>query len=423
MTAHRSTTIARALLVAGTGFAIGGCRDGLAMHAGAGARGTSHPTTTTTTAATPESDAALLGRALFHDSTLSSSGRLSCASCHSPSHAYGPPNALAVQLGGRTLSAPGLRAVPSLRYTLPRTPIWAYPRPTSLVERLTETDNGPAGGFGWDGRFNSLHEQAAFPLLASAEMASSQAAVVSAVEHGPLADRFRRVYGPGIFADVPRAFAAVGQALERFELEDPSLRPYSSRYDRWLDGQATLSDQERRGMALFNDGARGNCASCHLSQRGADGSHPLFTDFQFEAIGVPRNPEIPANRDPRFHDLGLCGPLRTDQPTRTYCGMFKTPTLRNVASRQVFFHNGRFHTLREVMRFYVSRDLRPGEWYPHGGRDQYDDLPPSLRGNVDRKTLPLARPPGGAPVWTDAEIDDVIAFLRTLDDADQVVGR
>ena len=176
-------------------------------------------------------------------------------------------------------------------------------------------------------------------------------------------------------------------ALERFELEDPSFHPYSSKYDRYLDGKATLTAQEQRGLALFNDVDRGNCASCHLSARGADGSHPLFTDFQFEAIGVPRNREIPANRDSKFYDMGLCGPIRTNQPDPSYCGMFKTPTLRNVATRKVFFHNGRFHTLKEALRFYVERDTNPGEWYPHGrdrGVDAFDDLPVALRANVDK---------------------------------------
>ena len=163
--------------------------------------------------------------------------------------------------------------------------------------------------------------------------------------------------------------------------------------------------------------------SCHLSAPGADGSHPLFTDFQFEAIGVPRNQTIPANRDSKFYDMGLCGPIRTNQHDPSYCGMFKTPTLRNVATRQVFFHNGRFHTLKEALRFYVERDTNPGAWYPHGGKGKvnaFDDLPAALRPNVDKISLPFSGSKGKRPVWTDGEIDDVIAFLKTLSDEDQV---
>ncbi len=369
-------------------------------------------------AARPESDTALLGKRLFFDAGLSASGKESCATCHSPEYAYGPPNARAVQLGGPKLSTPGGRAVPSLRYTLARTPRWAYPRPTSEAERLTEKDNGPAGGFTWDGRFNTLHEQAAFPLQTHSEMASSKSAVARRIAHADYAAEFRKVFGADSLRNPDVAFADALMALERFELEDASFHPYTSKYDRYLDGKATLTPQEHRGLMLFNDPTRGNCASCHLSSRGADGSHPLFTDYQFEAIGVPRNPEIPANRDPGYYDLGLCGPIRKDEPNTKYCGMFKTPTLRNVASRRAFFHNGRFHSLREALRFYVERDTNPEEWYPHGGRDKYDDIPRQMRGNVDVINLPLTAKKGDKPLWNSADIDDVIAFLKTLNDAD-----
>lgn len=121
-----------------------------------------------------------------------------------------------------------------------------------------------------------------------------------------------------------------------------------------------------------------------------------------------------------YYDLGLCGPLRTDQTAdRTNCGLFKTPSLRNAASRRVFFHNGRFHTLKDALRFYVQRDTDPAKWYPADRRGrvvQYDDLPPQLRVNVDRTDEPLTRKRGERPVWSERDIDDVAAFLATLDD-------
>jgi cytochrome c peroxidase len=251
-------------------------------------------------------------------------------------------------------------------------------------------------------------------------MASTQLTLLRRLRSAPYAALFRRVFGDGALDDPTVAFADLRLAIEAFELNDPSFHPYSSRYDAYLDGKATLTPQELRGLALFNDPQRGNCSSCHISQRGADGSHPLFTDFQFEALGVPRNPSIPANHAPRFYDLGLCGPLRTDQAASNpaYCGLFKTPSLRNVAARGVFFHNGRFHSLREALEFYVQRDTNPARWYPNHARLPYDDLPPAQRGNVDRTTLPLTGKPGDKPVWNSADIDDVIAFLTTLNDAD-----
>lgn len=369
------------------------------------------------------SDLAALGRQIFFDPSLSACGRLSCASCHSPAHAYGPPDGRAAQFGGPDLSLQGGRAVPSLRYTLNRTPVWSKHYVASTADRILEGNEPPAGGFGWDGRFNTLREQAAFPLMAPNEMANSGPADIAAkLQRAPYAPEFRRLFGAQVFDDPAAAYTRALSALERFELDDPSFHPYTSKYDGFLEGTAALSAQELRGLALFNDPRRGNCASCHLNAKGADGSHPIFTDYQFEALGVPRNPEIRANASAAYFDDGLCGPLRSDQAHEAaYCGMFKTPTLRNVAIRTTFFHNGRFHSLKEALRFYVRRDTEPKLWYPvsvSGSVDKFDDLPPALKANVDVIDEPLTRQEGAAPAWNEAEIDDVIAFLNTLTDAD-----
>ena len=240
--------------------------------------------------------------------------------------------------------------------------------------------------------------------------------VVLKLRRAPYADTFRQLFGRRIFDDPAQAFAQALLAIERFELDDPSFHPYSSKFDDYLDGKAQFSEQELRGKNLFEDPRRGNCASCHLDRQGVDGSHPLFTDYEFEALGVPRNPEIRANAAPGYYDMGLCGPTRTDQAAQPKsCGQFKTPSLRNVATRTVFFHNGRFHTLKEALRFYVQRDTAPTLWYP---ANKFDDLPPALRANVDVIDEPLTRKEGAAPAWNDSEIDDVIAFLETLTDHD-----
>jgi cytochrome c peroxidase len=366
---------------------------------------------------------AALGRKMFFDASLSASGRLACAGCHSAEHAYGPPDGRAVQLGGPALDREGVRAVPSLRYVLNRTPVWSASYAASPAERLVEGLEPPAGGYGWDGRFNLLREQASFPLLSPNEMANaSPEDVVTKLRHARYAGQFRRIFGATIFSNPGRAFLSARLALERFELEDQSFHPYPSRYDGYLDGREQLSAQELRGLALFSEPARGNCASCHLVTTGADGSHPLLTDYQFEALGVPRNPELLANANPAYFDQGLCGPLRTDQMhMAAYCGMFKTPTLRNVATRAVFFHNGSFHTLKSALQFYVRRDTSPELWYPPsnaGDINKFDDLPPSARANVDVIDEPLTRARGGEPAWSEEEIDAVIAFLQTLSDRD-----
>lgn len=374
--------------------------------------------------ATPLSDAAALGKLIFNDPSLSASGRMSCASCHSAAHAYGPPNGLAAQFGGPDLRTQGTRAVPTLGYVLNRTPVWTHVQAASVFERLTDADSPPAGGFTWDGRFNSLHDQALFPLFSANEMANRDPADVAAkLARAPYAGRFKQVFGETIFASKDAALRQAMMAVERYELEEPSFHPYTSKFDAYLDGKAELTASEMRGKKLFDDPNSGNCASCHIDQVGANGAHPLFTDFQFEALGVPRNPALRANRDPNYYDEGLCGPVRTDKASnKTYCGLFKTPTLRNAATRQVFFHNGRFHTLRDALRFYVERDTAPQKWYSkdaHGHVVKFDDLPAAVRDNVDTVDEPLTRKEGGKPAWNARDIDDVIAFMKTLDDGYQ----
>src|SRR6185312_15396343 len=100
-----------------------------------------------------------LGEELFSDPRLSDSGKLSCASCHDPAHAFAPANALPVQLGGRDLADPGLRAVPSLKY-LQAVPQFTEHYFESEDEADESIDNGPTGGLTWDGRADSGHAQA-----------------------------------------------------------------------------------------------------------------------------------------------------------------------------------------------------------------------------------------------------------------------
>jgi len=268
-----------------------------------------------------------------------------------------------------------------------------------------------------------------FPLFAPNEMANRNLQELAGkLARAPYAHAFAEVFGKDIFTNPSQAVAQATYALERFLLEDSSFHPFSSRFDAWMDGKVTLTEQELRGKNLFDDPAKGNCASCHLDSQGADGSHPIFTDFQFEALGVPRNSELPANANPAYFDMGLCGPLRTDAASKdkTYCGLFKTTTLRNVTIRKTFFHNGRFHSLTEALRFYVQRDTNPERWYPiaaHGKVVKFDDLPAIYRRNVDIIDSPLNLKRGETPVWTDQDIEDVTAFLRTLQDADATSPR
>jgi cytochrome c peroxidase len=358
-----------------------------------------------------------LGRRMFFDASLSASSRLSCASCHLPDRAFGPPNGLAVQAGGASLGRPGLRAVPTLRYLQAVPPFTRHLFATS-DEGDESIDQGPSGGLTWDGRVDRGRDQAQIPLLSAIEMANASATAVAdrvlAAPYAGEASRLATEAGEGVFATAL-------EALEAYEEDPVVFSPYSSRYDAVLRGDAKLSTQEQRGLDVFNDPKRGNCASCHPSQPDRRGIPPAFSDYGFVALGVPRNPAIPANADPQHFDLGLCGPLRTSfQGQAEYCGRFRTPTLRNVATRSTFFHNGVVRTLRDVVLFYATRDSEPARWYgrrPDGALRRFDDLPAEYRRNIE-VGAPFGQRPGGRSSLTDDEIDAIVAFLETLTDAD-----
>ncbi|MBV1775647.1 cytochrome-c peroxidase [Burkholderiaceae bacterium DAT-1] len=362
-----------------------------------------------------------LGKILFFDTLLSASGKLACASCHDPAHAYGPPDGASVRLGGEAMNLMGGRAVPSLRYKqyTPLFSLHAY-----LPKGGEMEDAGPAGGFTQDGRAATLADQAAIPLLDSKEMANaSPEAVIERLRASPSAGVFKKVHGDQSLDDVATAFTQLTHALQVFQLEDQSFHPYSSKYDRVLNKAAVLTEAEGRGMKLFFDPNKGNCADCHTAVTGPGGRHPDFTNFAFNALGVPRNAAIPANQDAAYFDMGLCGPMRQDQWVKDrpdLCGMFKTPTLRNVAARGVFFHNGALHSLDDVLAFYATRDTDPDRWYPRkaGKVDRFNDLPASLRKHVDTHTPPFDRQQGDRPVLDTQEIADLKAFIETLVDAD-----
>ncbi len=316
---------------------------------------------------------------MFFDKSLSGSGMQACSSCHDPDHAYAPANALDVQPGGKTLSLSGTRAVPSLRYKE------RLPPYSDLLENPDGVSTpGPGGGFTQDGRAATLAEQVKIPLLSANEMANRDGAdVVAKIRASAYAELFQQAFGADIFSNPDAAFEKAGEALQAFQMEDYSFHPYSSKYDLMAGNKigGSLTPAEARGFTVFSDAKKGNCFACHYNGAGLGGSVAMFTDYSYSAIGVPRNPAIPANRNPKYFDLGLCS--RPDHPARSnkqYCGMFKTPTLRNVATRRVFFHNGQIKSLKDAIRFlqharYESATLVPSV---HGVVQKFDDLPPRV---------------------------------------------
>lgn len=360
-----------------------------------------------TTRAQTLSAEASLGARIFSDASLSASGNQSCASCHTSGTGFAQDNFHAAQFGGPLGNLQGGRASPPAAYLHTNTAF------------AVDVDGAPSGGFFWDGRADSLAAQAAGPFLNPVEMAMpDKASVVARLAAASYAADFKAKYGTAIFGNVDLAYQRMTEAIASFETESNAFHAYSSKYDAFLRGQTTLSAAESRGLALFNDPTKGNCAACHPSDKAANGDHPLFTDFSYDALGVPRNPRLLANADPAHFDLGLCA-SKGEVAHPDWCGAFKVPSLRNAALRKVYFHNGVFTSLKEVVTFYVQRETHPEKFYPAlpgGGHDKYNDLPTAYKANVNTTEAPYDRVLGGTPALTDAEIDDVVAFLGTLSD-------
>jgi cytochrome c peroxidase len=350
-------------------------------------------------------------------------------------------------LGGPTLSQQGGRAVPSLAYherhpafsigpeqsdtdnIIPLAQMAAIGQKSARAKKSAKAAGAsenivPQGGLFWDGRVDTLQDQALYPLLDPREMdGASIERVADKLRHAPYADRFIGLFGVGVFGNLRLLIAEAMFAVGRYQIEDQSFHPYTSKYDYWLEGKARLTESELRGLQLFNDPDKANCDGCHLSSPTRDGLPPLFTDYQFEALGAPRNAALTDNSDPGYFDLGACGPKRTDIAEQTqYCGMFQTPSLRNTATRRVFFHNGVFTSLQQMMDFYNFRDTNPEKVYPRaadGTVQKYDDLPAKYHGNIDVIDPPFDRHLGETPAMTAQDESDIIAFLKTLTDGYQ----
>ena len=302
-----------------------------------------------------------LGRAIFFDSRLSVPEGTSCASCHDPKRAFagnhGSTNGVA--LGSRPNHF-AKRNTPSVLYL-------RFVRKFHLHWEEDAPQVNAYAGFFWDGRVDSIVDLARQPLLSPDEMNGGNAARVAAtIAAGAYAADFRKEFGSALDDPDPNVILkALGEAVDAYLLS-PEMSPFSSRYDDYIRGKEQLTPIETQGLTLFKDPAKGACSGCHkLNDRSPDPKGSLFTDYEFDGVGAPRNRALPATRDPEYFDLGLCERADDDYKAKTaeFCGQFRTPSLRNVAVRQRFMHNGVFSKLRDVVAFYATRDTNPERWY------------------------------------------------------------
>ena len=366
----------------------------------------------------PDPQLVELGRVLFHDVRLSDPVGTSCASCHDPARAFGPDLRRGLRdrdkspgtARGSRAGQFGLRAAPSLLYAryVPRR--YFYQDDDALVPSFF-------GGLMADGSADSFAEQVRAPLLDPLEMNNRTVQHLHArLKGNGVAQQLSAQFGKQVERDPEALMRALGTAFEAY-LQSDELSPFSSRFDRFLRGQGTLSAPEVRGLALFKNQDKGNCASCHtVSETASRPERSLFTDYGYEALAAPRNKALAANRNAKYFDNALCDTarkLKWPEPEQ-WCGYVRTPSLRNAAIRQSFMHNGSITSLREVLDFYNTRGTDPKRWF--GARGKFDDLDASHHDNVNVNSPPLNRRPGMPEALSGAEIDDLLAFLRTLTD-------
>jgi cytochrome c peroxidase len=355
-----------------------------------------------------------LGKHLFFDTNLSTPPGQSCAACHAPEVGFTGPaseiNAHGAVYEGAVRNRFGNRKPPAAAYG-----------GDSPVSYYDEAEGLWIGGMFWDGRATGwtlgdpLAEQAQGPFLNPLEQNNPTAkAVVIKVARSSYAKLFEEVWGPGSLDfknDVAGTYERVARSISAYE-KSAEVNPFSSKYDYWLKGQATLTEQEELGRQLFEGKAM--CSACHLSAPGPMGKPPLFTDFTYDNLGVPKNPENPfytisEEWNPEgidWVDPGLGGFLAT---TDSYAdlaaenwGKHKVPTLRNVDKRpygefvKAYGHNGFFKSLEEIVHFYNTRDV---EAWP----------PPEVPMNVNTDEL-------GNLGLTPEEEAAIVTFMKTLSD-------
>jgi cytochrome c peroxidase len=339
-----------------------------------------------------------LGKKLFFDTNLSTPAGQSCAVCHGPDVGWTGPDEDINEAGavyeGAVLGRFGDRKPPASAYA-GDSPI------------LHHDGTKWVGGMFWDGRATGwtlgdpLAEQALGPFLNPAEQNNASPQVVI---DKVLASSYKNLFlqvctDPGTAA----RYECIGRAIAAYE-RSSEVSQFTSKYDYWLKGQARLTGQEQWGLALFR--GKGKCAACHVE--------PLFTDFTYDNLGVPKNPMNPFYGMPynsageNWVDTGLGGFLEAaGYPATVYeaeRGKQKVPTLRNVDLRpfkkfvKAFGHNGYFKSLEEIVHFYNTRDV-PGAGWPL----------PEVAVNINTAEM-------GNLGLNHGEELAIVAFLKTLSD-------
>jgi cytochrome c peroxidase len=391
----------------------------------------------------------LLGKNLFFEK-IADPDWVSCATCHGPEVGFTGP------IGGINKRGAVYRGAVPQRFGNRKPPSAAYATLSPILHFVMDGDEALfIGGNFWNGRAtgerlgNPAADQALAPFLNPVEMnnASKQAVCEQVAKSKKLSALFEAVWGLNsldCYFDVDGTYDRIGLSIAAYEASS-EVNQFSSKYDAFLAGQAELTEEEAWGLELFERPDKGNCAACHPT-----GVESAFTDFTYDNLGVPRNPDNPFydmdevyldNGTPinpigiDWVDLGLGGFLQTRLDYEEYAadnyGKQKVPTLRNVDKREYpdfpkdYGHNGYFKSLKSIVHFYNTRDVK--DTCDDGYNEPYDERfftsekdalkmdcwpLPEIEENVNHDEL-------GNLGLTDAEEDAIVAFLKTLSDGYQ----
>jgi cytochrome c peroxidase len=376
---------------------------------------------------TPEEE---LGKFIFFDTNLSTPPGQSCAACHAPEVGFTGPDA-ALNDGGSVY--PG--AVHT-RFGNRKPPTSAYGAESPILY-FDEDEGVWIGGMFWDGRATGwtlgdpLAEQAQGPFLNPLEQNNpNPKSVCLKIRKSSYAGMFEEAWGPGTLdcvKDVAGTYERIARSIAAYERSSES-NAFTSKYDYYLRGQAELSDLEEQGFALF--AGNGKCALCHILEPSEEHKSPLFTDFTYDNLGIPKNPVNPFYSMPRpwnpdganWVDYGLGGFLKSARYAldvyEPEMGKFKVPTLRNVDLRpypefvKAFGHNGYFKSLEGIVHFYNTRDVLdecPGPYTEAQALAANCWPAPELADTVNVDEL------GDLGLTTDEEAA-IVAFMKTLSD-------
>jgi len=337
-----------------------------------------------------------LGQVLFFDKNLSNNRTQSCSTCHNPEAGFvddrdnGVGSMASLGDNGHSI---GDRQAPNAAYAM-FSPKFHYDKKKKRY----------IGGQFWDGRESTLAGQAGGPPTNPDEMGmiSKGTTVERLKENLYYKESFKSIYGEDIFSTPIKAYSAMADSIEKFEMTK-EFAPFDSKYDRFLKGEYDLTPLEDLGRTLFFSNNNNSCATCHVL-KGEDQLGETFTNYEFHNIGTPINHELRAKNGVTTIDNGLLNnPAVSDEREK---GKYKVPTLRNVAITAPYMHNGVFKELKTVVEFYDKYNNKKRVLNPETNKP-WDE--PEVKETISLDELKSKK-------QNDRKVDSLVAFMKLLTD-------